>query len=105
MPADCAGLRLDQALARLFPEHSRSRLARWVKDNHISVDAHAAFPSDKMRGGERLCLTPIGDPQVLAHRPQPIALDIVYEDEALIVINKPPGLSYIRGAATGRAPS
>jgi 23S rRNA pseudouridine1911/1915/1917 synthase len=92
VPRACAGLRLDQALARLMPEHSRSRLTKWVRESRVSVEGRAAAPSDKVWGGERLHIEPLVDPQVLAHRPQAIPLDVVHEDEALIVINKPPGL-------------
>jgi 23S rRNA pseudouridine1911/1915/1917 synthase len=91
-PHDCAGMRLDQVLARLMPEHSRSRLAQWVKATHVTVDGRPATPSDKIWGGERLIVTPVPSPEVLAYQPQAIALDVVHEDEALIVVNKPAGL-------------
>jgi 23S rRNA pseudouridine1911/1915/1917 synthase len=92
VPSACAGLRLDQALARLLPQHSRSRLTKWVRESRVSVAGRAASPSEKVWGGERLHIDPLVDPQVLAHLPQDIPLDIVHEDEALIVINKPAGL-------------
>ena len=92
VPPDCAGLRLDQALSRLMPEHSRSRLAQWVREERVSVDGRPALPRAKVWGGERLRVDPVADPQVLAHLPQDIPLSIVYEDEAVIVIDKPPGL-------------
>ncbi|MDB5922734.1 MAG: pseudouridine synthase [Betaproteobacteria bacterium] len=92
VPSDCAGLRLDQALARLLPEHSRSRLTRWVRDHRVSVEGRSADPSDPVWGGERLRIDPTTDPKVLAYLPQDIPLDVVYEDDTLIVINKPPGL-------------
>jgi 23S rRNA pseudouridine1911/1915/1917 synthase len=92
VPPACAGLRLDQALARLLPEHSRSRLTKWVRENRVSVEGRAAIPSDKVWGGEHLHIDPLVEPQVLAHLPQDIPLDVVHEDEALIVINKPAGL-------------
>jgi 23S rRNA pseudouridine1911/1915/1917 synthase len=92
VPSDCAGLRLDQALARLLPEHSRSRLTRWVRDHRVSVEGRSADPSDTVWGGERLRIDPATDPKVLAYLPQDIPLDVVYEDDTLIVINKPPGL-------------
>jgi 23S rRNA pseudouridine1911/1915/1917 synthase len=92
VPEDCAGLRLDQALARLFPEHSRSRLAEWVKSERVSVDGHPALPKDKVWGGEHLRVAPSPDPRSLPDLPEPIPLAIVFEDEALLVIDKPPGL-------------
>ena len=92
VPSECAGLRLDQALARLLPEHSRSRLAQWVREERVRIDGRAAAPRAKVWGGEALEIHPATDPRALAAEPQDIALDIVYEDETLIVIDKPAGL-------------
>jgi 23S rRNA pseudouridine1911/1915/1917 synthase len=92
VPAECAGMRLDQALAKLMPEHSRSRLAQWVRDERVRIDGRAAIPRAKVWGGEALEVRPAADPRASSAEPQDIALDIVYEDEALIVIDKPPGL-------------
>ena len=92
VPEDCAGLRLDQALSRLLPEFSRNRLARWVKNHHVTLDGRAALPREKVYGGEKIRVVPEPDPETLAHRPEAIPLDIVHEDEALIVIDKPAGL-------------
>jgi 23S rRNA pseudouridine1911/1915/1917 synthase len=92
VPAACAGLRLDQALARLFPDHSRTRLAEWVKNARVSVDGHPAAPKDKVWGGEQLRVAPSADPRTLPHLPEAIPLAIVFEDDALLVIDKPPGL-------------
>jgi len=92
VPQHCAGLRLDQALTRLLPEFSRSRLARWVKDGEVTLDGRSALPREIVHGGERIDVRPRPDPLELAHRPQKIPLDIVFEDEGLIVINKPAGL-------------
>jgi 23S rRNA pseudouridine1911/1915/1917 synthase len=98
VPAACAGLRLDQALARLFPEHSRSRLAEWVKSRRVSVDGQPALPRDKVWGGEELRVEPSPDPRSLPDRPESIPLTIVHEDDALLVIDKPPGLVVHPGA-------
>jgi 23S rRNA pseudouridine1911/1915/1917 synthase len=92
VPDECAGLRLDQALARLFPEHSRSRLAEWVKSRRVSVDGHPALPKDKVWGGENLRVVASPDPRSLPDLPEAIPLTIVFEDEALLVIDKPAGL-------------
>jgi 23S rRNA pseudouridine1911/1915/1917 synthase len=92
VPPACAGLRLDQALARIFPEHSRSRLAEWVKAARVSVDGHPALPRHKVWGGERVRVAPSLDPRSLPDLPEAIPLTIVFEDEALLVIDKPPGL-------------
>jgi 23S rRNA pseudouridine1911/1915/1917 synthase len=92
VPADCAGLRLDQALARLLPAHSRSRLAQWVREERVILDGCAAIPRAKLRGGESLEVRPMADPGASGHLPQDIPLRIVHEDESIIVIDKPPGL-------------
>ena len=92
VPDDCAGLRLDQALARLLPEFSRSRLAHWIKAQHVTLDGRPAQPREKVRGGEKIDLRPQPDPLELALRPQAIPLAIVHEDAELIILNKPAGL-------------
>jgi len=92
IPETLAGLRLDQALARMFPEHSRNRLQRWLRDGHVSLDSRSAKPKQKIWGGERIEILPQPGPSDTAHRPERIALDIVYEDDDVLVINKPAGL-------------
>ena len=92
VPSDCAGLRLDQALARLLPEHSRNRLATWVREERVSVDGEPAAPRAKVRGGERLHVRPAPSAEALAYLPEDIPLEIVHEDETILVIDKPAGL-------------
>jgi 23S rRNA pseudouridine1911/1915/1917 synthase len=92
VPEALAGLRLDKALARMFPEHSRNRLQKWLKEGQVSLDSHSAKPKQKIWGGERVEIRPQPDPSGAAHRPERIALDIVYEDDDVLVINKPAGL-------------
>ncbi|MDP1613713.1 MAG: 23S rRNA pseudouridine(1911/1915/1917) synthase RluD [Sulfuritalea sp.] len=95
VPAECAGWRLDAALAKLFPEHSRSRLQGWLKAGLIRLDGGEAESKRKVYGGERIDF----DADVAAS-PAPtfrdagedIALHVVFEDEALIVVDKPAGL-------------
>ncbi len=101
IPPELAGNRLDQALARMFPEFSRSRLAQWVKKGLVSVDGEARRPRDTVNGGETVILTPQAETAVTS-RPEPLALDIVYEDDALLVINKPAGLVVHPGAGNLR---
>ncbi len=90
--ADCAGLRLDQALAQLLPQYSRTRLTTWIREHRVSVDGKSAAPRDKVHGGEKLVVQPALSPEETAFRPETIPLQIVYEDATLIVINKPAGL-------------
>ena len=92
VPAECAGLRLDQALVRLLPEYSRNRLAQWVRSSRVTLDGRAVPPRHKVWGGEIINIVPTPDPATLAHQAEDIPLDIVFEDAALLVVNKPAGL-------------
>jgi 23S rRNA pseudouridine1911/1915/1917 synthase len=92
VPDSYAGLRLDQALSRLLPHFSRSRLARWVRQSQVTLDGRTALPRQKVRGGEKINVVPEADPQELAYRPQRIPLNVIFEDETLLVIDKPAGL-------------
>jgi 23S rRNA pseudouridine1911/1915/1917 synthase len=87
----CRGQRLDQTLSQLLPEHSRSRLTQWIKQHDILCNQQACRPRDKVQGGELITIRAHWDDQV-ADRPQAIALDIVFEDDDLIVLDKPAGL-------------
>ncbi|ORU91596.1 MAG: RNA pseudouridine synthase [Cycloclasticus sp. symbiont of Bathymodiolus heckerae] len=91
IPTEMAGLRLDQALAELCPEYSRSRLKSWVKSGDIIIDNKTLRPRDKVNGGEVVIITPVADTS-LEVKAEPIALNIVYEDDAMLVVNKPAGL-------------
>jgi 23S rRNA pseudouridine1911/1915/1917 synthase len=92
VPAELAGQRLDQALARMFPEHSRSRLQSWLREGHIQLDSRAATPKQKIWGGEQVRLVPQLGPEDMANRPESIGLTVVFEDASVIVIDKPAGL-------------
>src|SRR6266478_4399206 len=86
VPGTLAGLRLDKALARMFPEHSRNRLQRWLKEGHVSLDSHAAKPKQKIWGGERVEIRSQPAPAHTASRGPPMALAAVYEDDDILVI-------------------
>ena len=92
VPSDCAGLRLDQALAKLLPEYSRSRLQEWVARQQILLDGKPAISKQKIWGGEKLDVLPSAHISEQPYMAEDIPLDIVYEDDALLVINKPVGL-------------
>ena len=85
-------MRFDQALARMFPEHSRSRLAAWVKQGQVRLDAAAVDAKRKVWGGERVSLASLAQTGETARQAEAITLDIVHEDGALLVLNKPAGL-------------
>lgn len=97
IPAELAGLRLDQALARMFPEYSRSRLKEWLLAGVITLDGGPKRPRDAVAGGEIVSLQPQAEIVVRAE-PEPIALAIVFEDEDLLIVNKPAGLVVHPGA-------
>ena len=93
VPDSCGGRRLDQILAELLPQHSRNRLQAWVRDGLVTVDSVLDIePKHKLMGGEKLLISEPVDATVLAEKPEDIPLNIVFEDETLIVINKPAGL-------------
>jgi 23S rRNA pseudouridine1911/1915/1917 synthase len=96
-PRALAGLRLDQALARMFPQYSRSRLQAWLASGHIRVDGGRPSPRATVRGGERVALAPPPAPDATP-RAQKMPLRIVHEDAALLVIDKPAGLVVHPGA-------
>lgn len=97
IPAEYAGQRLDQALARMFPEYSRSRLKSWLLAGSITVDGVSPRPREAVLGGEIVLLSATPE-QAVAAAPEPISLDVVFEDDALMVINKPVGLVVHPGA-------
>ena len=93
MPAECAGLRLDQALARLLPQHSRSRLQDWLRAGRIQIEGIAGVDAKrKIWGGEKILVAAAADPCVEPDAAEDIALDIVHEDDDILVVNKPAGL-------------
>ena len=88
---ESGGQRLDQVAAQLFPDFSRSRLQGWIKDGSLLVDGERKRTRDSVYGGEELTLD--AEREVRGEwQPEAIELDIVYEDSALLVINKPAGL-------------
>jgi 23S rRNA pseudouridine1911/1915/1917 synthase len=97
VPREMGGLRLDQALARLFHQYSRSRLQDWLRAGHILVDGRRLEARAPVTGGETIALTPPRLPDATP-RAQRMALRIVHEDAALIVIDKPAGLVVHPGA-------
>ncbi|KAF7786694.1 MULTISPECIES: 23S rRNA pseudouridine(1911/1915/1917) synthase RluD [Pseudoalteromonas] len=98
VPVELGGKRLDQILAQLFPDFSRSRIKTWILDEKVTVNGDVlAIPKEKLLGGEVVAV----ETQIEAEREyeaQDIALDIVYEDDDILVINKPMGLVVHPGA-------
>lgn len=92
-----AGRRLDQVLAEELPEFSRARLQEWIDSGRVLVDGRARKASYKLRGGERIDVEP-APLRPLRAEPEEIPLDILFEDDDLIAINKPAGLVVHAGA-------
>ena len=92
VPPECAGQRLDQALSYLLPKFSRSRLAHWIRTGSAVLDGRPVLPKAKVWGGEKILVHPATEPAVTAAAPEAIALDIIHEDDAILVIAKPAGL-------------
>jgi 23S rRNA pseudouridine1911/1915/1917 synthase len=92
IPNDLGGLRLDVALQRLLPEHSRSRLQAWIKDGLVTVAGLASTSKTKVWGGEAVVVQVQIKPEQQAFQAENIPLNIVFEDQHILVINKPAGM-------------
>ena len=98
VPESCLGKRLDQTIAEMFPEYSRSRLKDWILAGSVSVNGDVITKArEKMYGGESIEINAEIEPEV-RFAPQEIELNIVYEDDDIIVINKPAGFVVHPGA-------
>ncbi len=89
--SELSGRRLDQAMAELFGDYSRSRLQKWIKAGRVTLNHKQLRARDKVAAGDTIRLR-IEDEQLVEAVSQPIDLDIRYEDEHLLIINKPAGL-------------
>jgi len=92
IPDSLSGQRLDQVLATIFSDYSRSRLQQWIKEERVTLNgAVCSRPRDKVVGGELVAIVVELETESRVEA-QPIPLDIVYEDEQMLVINKPAGM-------------
>jgi 23S rRNA pseudouridine1911/1915/1917 synthase len=92
VPDELAGERLDKVLAKVFPEFSRNRLQSWIEAERVRVDGVPAKIRQPVPLGASIELVPDLLPEQLAFTPEPVPLDVVYEDDTLVVINKPAGM-------------
>ena len=98
VPDSCIGKRLDQTVAELFSDYSRSRLKEWIVAGKVFVDGQAwTKPREKMMGGETVTIETVLEQETEA-QPEDIPLNVVYEDDDILVINKPAGLVVHPGA-------
>ncbi len=91
VPETAAGKRLDQVLAALFPQFSRSRLQQWTRQGQVRVDGAAATVRQRVLGGEAVEIRARLEDEADV-KPQALDLDIVHQDAQVLVINKPAGL-------------
>src|ERR1700722_9083469 len=103
IPPEMAGQRLDSAVARLLPEHSRTRIKGWIEAGAVQVGRQACKPRDLVEAGSRVRVQmmpeEVAQPQV---EPEAIALKVVHEDRDVLVIDKPAGLVVHPGAGNPR---
>ncbi len=92
------GQRQDKILAALLPEHSRARLQAWIRDGRVTVDGRVLPPKAKLERGQELVVRVAGVEEAREMVPQAIEFEVVYEDAALLVVNKPAGLTVHPGA-------
>ncbi len=98
VPESCLGKRLDQTLAQMFPDYSRSRLKEWILAGKVTVNGEVlARAREKMFGGEVICINAEVESE-LRFEAQDLPLNIVYEDDDILVINKPAGFVVHPGA-------
>ncbi len=91
IPENFTGKRIDQALAEIFPQYSRMRLKNWLETEQILIDGKTKKPKDKIAGGESVIIQAKIESEC-EHAAENIPLNIIFEDESIIIINKPAGL-------------
>ena len=98
IPAQLAGQRLDSALARLLPEHSRTRIKGWIDAGQVLIGRLPCKPRDVARAGSRVQVRMTVEAPPTGVLPESIALNVVHEDRDLLVVDKPAGLVVHPGA-------
>jgi len=91
VPSELLGQRLDKVLAQLFPDYSRARLQQWVKAGQVLVDGEQKKAKEKVMGGETITVVATTEDEV-TWEGQDLPLNIVYEDQDIIIVNKPAGM-------------
>ena len=92
------GERLDKVLAGLVPQYSRSRIQQWIEAGHVTVDGEPARGKSTVLGEEMVVILPQAAPDEHAYTPEPVDFPVVYEDDTILVMNKPAGLVVHPGA-------
>ena len=98
IPESLSGLRIDQALAQLFSEYSRGQLTKWIKAGDVLLNQQICRPKDAVRTGDQIEIAA----QQIIHddnwKAESIDLDIIYEDDDVLIINKAAGMVVHPGA-------
>ena len=97
VPIESAGMRLDQILVEIFPDYSRNKLQTWIKAERVTVNGEQLKAKDRLEGGEAIILN-AEEEEVTEYLPEDIPLDIIYQDDDILIINKPAGLVVHPGA-------
>jgi len=98
VPQTCLGKRLDQTLAQMFPDYSRSRIKEWILAGQVAINGEIITKArEKMFGGESIAINATVEADV-RFEAQDLPLNIVYEDDDILVINKPAGFVVHPGA-------
>ena len=92
IPIELSGSRIDAAVHRLLPEYSRGKIQLWIKDGHVLVDGKKVESKKKIIGGEILIVDIQEDEELKQFEPENIPIDVIFEDEDLIVLNKAHGM-------------
>ncbi len=101
VPVESAGQRFDQVLAQLWPDFSRTRLQQWLKEGKVTLDGKIPRGKDKVWGGECIALAveaALEDTEAIGWGPQELPVDVVYQDEQILVVNKAAGVVVHPGA-------
>jgi len=98
IPMELQGKRLDQAVARLCPQHSRARIQSWIRAGCVTVDGRRMRQRERLHGGEVIRINAEYEDTQEAHGRENLPLDVVHADAAVIVLNKPAGLVVHPGA-------
>ena len=92
VPIELGGHRIDSVIQSLLPEYSRTRIQKWIKEGYVKVDSLSINPKKKILGGEWIEIQIQPEEQSQQFEPENIPLDIIFEDDHILVINKPSGL-------------
>lgn len=92
LTSDVCGIRLDKVLSTLVSQYSRGRIQQWIENGHVTVDGHIVRGKTTVYGDETVIILPQAAPEEQAFKPEQMALSIVHEDAAILVIDKPAGL-------------